>query len=277
MEINNKSMAAAAVGMRWSTRMKSTTRAFKVDTWPQNTAHYLWYYYRFLTALRGRVPVSNAILKENIGKMAKFVASLRSEDSDTEGGVASKGATKDGVKDEVKDEAKGDAKKEVKDESKDGVKDGAKDESKDDTNDDTKFGILLMGNSGTGKTTLLYALQQYYRRVKYYRKEASPLLRVVMAKEIRDEDDSCKRIKNLCAEPLLGIDDFGAEPTENLVFGSVATPLTDLLEYRYDRQLFTVLTTNLSPAEIKAKYGNRIADRFREMFLKLIFNYQSFR
>jgi DNA replication protein DnaC len=42
-------------------------------------------------------------------------------------------------------------------------------------------------------------------------------------------------------------------------------------------QLFTIITTNLTPAEIREKYGDRIADRMNEMMVKIIFNNPTYR
>ena len=53
--------------------------------------------------------------------------------------------------------------------------------------------------------------------------------------------------------------------------------MVDLLTRRYDKQLFTIITTNLTPQEIRAKYGDRIADRFNEMMVKIVFENPTYR
>jgi DNA replication protein DnaC len=60
-------------------------------------------------------------------------------------------------------------------------------------------------------------------------------------------------------------------------YGNLLCPLVDLLTKRYDLQLFTLVTTNLTPAEIRAWYGDRIADRLNEMMLKIVFTNESYR
>jgi DNA replication protein DnaC len=60
-------------------------------------------------------------------------------------------------------------------------------------------------------------------------------------------------------------------------FGNVLCPVVDLLTKRYDMQLFTIVTTNLTPAEIREKYGDRVADRMNEMMVKVIFNNETYR
>jgi DNA replication protein DnaC len=51
----------------------------------------------------------------------------------------------------------------------------------------------------------------------------------------------------------------------------------EMLTKRYDMQLFTIITTNLTPSEIREKYGDRIADRMNEMMVKIIFNNDTYR
>ena len=73
------------------------------------------------------------------------------------------------------------------------------------------------------------------------------------------------------------IDDFGTEPLEVIDYGNVLYPITDLLTTRYDRHLFTILTTNLTPSEIRPRYGDRIADRLNDMMGKVIFANSTYR
>ena len=76
---------------------------------------------------------------------------------------------------------------------------------------------------------------------------------------------------------MLGIDDLGTEPQEVMDFGNVVTPVIDLLTKRYDEQLFTIITTNLTPKQIRKHYGDRIADRLNEMVEKIVFNNGTYR
>ena len=55
------------------------------------------------------------------------------------------------------------------------------------------------------------------------------------------------------------------------------TPLIDLISIRYEEQLFTMITTNLKPNDIRERYGDRIADRFNEMLEKIVFENPSYR
>ena len=67
------------------------------------------------------------------------------------------------------------------------------------------------------------------------------------------------------------------KPSEVLDYGNVYTPVIDLLTKRYEEQLFTVITTNLTPQKIREHYGDRIADRFNEMVKKIVFSNGTYR
>ena len=53
--------------------------------------------------------------------------------------------------------------------------------------------------------------------------------------------------------------------------------ILELLTRRYDEQLFTLLTTNLTPEGIRKRYGDRIADRLSEMAVVIPFKNPSYR
>lgn len=55
------------------------------------------------------------------------------------------------------------------------------------------------------------------------------------------------------------------------------SPFVDTIYYRYDRQKFTIMTSNLSAEDLADKYGERIADRFTEMFDRIAFENYSYR
>jgi DNA replication protein DnaC len=76
---------------------------------------------------------------------------------------------------------------------------------------------------------------------------------------------------------VLCIDDVGLEPTEVLDYGNAINPVIEILEQRYQRQLFTFITTNLTPKQIREKYGDRIADRFNEMMKCIVYKNPTFR
>lgn len=145
--------------------------------------------------------------------------------------------------------------------------------------DGKTFGLLLCGVPGNGKTTLMRAIQSLFGILDLKDDYNNHLgLVIVDAREIaRINKDNYELYKIYCNKPMLGIDDLGLEPTEVLDYGNVLNPVIDLLSHRYNEQLFTVITTNLQPKQIREKYNDRIADRFNEMMTKIIFKNPSYR
>lgn len=146
--------------------------------------------------------------------------------------------------------------------------------------DESKFGIMLCGNCGNGKTTMMYAVRNL---VNYLSRMGAiiigntrPELEVMDAMSIvkRAKDDE---LMNIATKQMLGIDDLGNEPAEVMNYGNVVSPLAELLEIRYKRQLYTIVTTNLTPKQVREKYGARVADRLNEMFGVVIFKNSTYR
>lgn len=132
-----------------------------------------------------------------------------------------------------------------------------------------KPGLMLRGYIGIGKTTMLYAIRD--------------VLQVLLKQEIKIVDartiaalgrDNPSALKTLSETPLLGIDDLGTEPTTVKSYGNELSPVGELLTERYTHQRFTVITTNLTTKVSEGKtsdellevYGDRLFDRFQEMF-----------
>ena len=140
-----------------------------------------------------------------------------------------------------------------------------------------KFGMLLCGQCGNGKSTLAYAIRSLVSWINRNDHNA-PFLRLTDAKEIcAVAKDDYKSFKALCKQEMLAIDDLGTEPAEVLDYGNVLNPAIELLSSRYTDQLFTVVTTNLTPKQIREHYGDRIADRFNEMFERIVFDNSTYR
>ena len=83
--------------------------------------------------------------------------------------------------------------------------------------------------------------------------------------------------KESLIKKALGIDDLGTEPAEIVDYGNPIYPVVRLIEHRYESQSFTFITTNLTPSEIRKKYGDRIADRFNEMLHVIVFQDVTYR
>ena len=148
------------------------------------------------------------------------------------------------------------------------------------TSDNSKFGILFCGGCGNGRSTLLKAFQQLlnYLAIPDPDSQGNYGIQITDSKYVAylGRTDYPAFIK-FSQKDMLGIDDLGTEPQEVMDFGNVVTPVVDLLTKRYDEQLFTIITTNLTPKQIRDHYGDRIADRLNEMVEKIVFTNGTYR
>ena len=149
-------------------------------------------------------------------------------------------------------------------------------------NAEGKPGLFLYGNPGNGKTTMLRSLK---RLTDLCIKHTLPieewrLFGLIDAREYAlmalDENrkEEMERIKK---QPLLAIDDLGQDPEEIVRFGALLNPMVDLLQYRYDHQMVTIVATNMMPSAISKRYGARVADRLREMMQMILFTNPTYR
>ena len=149
------------------------------------------------------------------------------------------------------------------------------------TGDHSKFGLMLCGGCGNGKTTFVKAFQQILNRMgmkvdnEYSERYA---IRIANARDLaRVCKEDYDEWRDISYKRMLAIDDFGTEPLEVMDYGNILYPMTELLMTRYERHLFTIITTNLTPTEVRQKYGERIADRLNDMMGKVIFANSTYR
>ena len=115
-------------------------------------------------------------------------------------------------------------------------------------------GLFLYGTVGSGKTTLMKAVCSLIRA-----SGSGPDLAV------------------LTTATALFLDDLGIEPSRCLIYGVERYPIQDIIYARYDRQLVTVITSNLDRSGLRDRYGERMYDRMAEMMLPLCFMATSYR
>lgn len=147
------------------------------------------------------------------------------------------------------------------------------------TTNDHRFCLLLCGKCGNGKSTLVKGFQNLLNLLGLRDEYGNSIgFAIVDAREIawmcRDRHQEWR---TLSRRNMLAIDDLGTEPAEVLEYGNHLNPVIDLLYKRYDEQLFTIITTNLTPKEIRERYGERIADRLNEMAFRIVFDNETYR
>jgi len=119
--------------------------------------------------------------------------------------------------------------------------------------------LVLTGGTGLGKTFLLHAMAE-----KLIEKDINVLLisayrmLEILRKSYFDNDRGSSEL--LDAEVLM-IDDLGSEP---LMQNVTVEQLFNLLNERQNRNLSTVISTNLDMASFRERYTERIASRLRD-------------
>lgn len=131
----------------------------------------------------------------------------------------------------------------------------------------TTQGLLLSGTVGTGKTHLSFAVGRQLAAKGFwpYRKSFVDVC-LAIKRSWRAEISEENRIK----EPLLKdspiiLDDLGAEAREKTEQGWISELLFEIVQTRYEQELPTIITTNLTLGELSQRYGERTASRISEM------------
>lgn len=134
-----------------------------------------------------------------------------------------------------------------------------------------KRGIYLGGGCGNGKSTMLMAFDRVCREW------GMRTLRTSATKMVAWHLDGHDILDVPHQEPIIGIDDLGTEAAETMVYGNKVSVMADFFEEAYKTRCFLFVTSNLGADEIEQRYGERVRDRFREMFHSIKFTNSSFR
>lgn len=135
-----------------------------------------------------------------------------------------------------------------------------------------KIGLMLYGKVGSGKSTLAAAIRQML--IVTFGQRIEKVTALELSRAAKDDRDGFSNYLNC---KMLLIDDMGEEPTTVKSYGNEISPFVETIYSRYDKQRFTIITTNLLDEEIKEIYGVRVADRFNEMFDRIYFDNKSYR
>lgn len=126
--------------------------------------------------------------------------------------------------------------------------------------------LIMLGNTGRGKTHLACAILQHLRKGRYF--SHSQLLEDYAGKRYSGGSELVKQAK---AASILVLDEVGASrggPDDQALLHSI-------IAARYDAWKPTVICSNIPKAEFAKFIGDRAADRLREKCAVLIFTGES--
>ena len=111
-------------------------------------------------------------------------------------------------------------------------------------------GLMLMGECGLGKSTILnYVIPAIFRT------KTNKLLTSTPAKELGEIERS--------SASFIIIDDLGTESIKN-DYGTKIDAVADAISYAEDSSKTLLITTNLDAADLKKRYDERTLDRLRK-------------
>lgn len=144
------------------------------------------------------------------------------------------------------------------------------------TLDNKKPGLYFTGLCGTGKTTMIKAINMvvdwYYTNTRF-----RPMT-IIKATDLASMAlNNYHEFKSLAKRTILAIDDLGQEPALISSYANIMKPCIEILSERYDAQLTTFISSNLAPENIKEYYDERLSDRFKEMMEIIPFESKTFR
>jgi len=129
--------------------------------------------------------------------------------------------------------------------------------------DGTENGLLFMGPTGTGKTTLLCrCIDKLCRDGVWAHYLNWPVHLHMMRASIGSTDTlETDSIVSLCKAPVLAIDDIGREKSSEWTKQTLYT----VIESRYSNAMPTLIATNEPPVAWDSKFGEAVASRMHEM------------
>lgn len=128
-------------------------------------------------------------------------------------------------------------------------------------NFDTNHGMMLYGSNGVGKSFIASLIVKYAYAWRYTSKRCTFMeyineyTRMWGCKNPLEKEELEEYFyRNYKAVEFLCLEEIGKELDTKLS----PTVLEDLLRYREERGLVTIICTNLNPTDLKDKYGNSI-------------------
>lgn len=142
-------------------------------------------------------------------------------------------------------------------------------------NFETCVGLILTGNTGTGKNHLASGIVQkvIHKGNTVLFTEAIKIIRAIKESWKKENESETQVIKKFISPDLLVIDEVGVQ------FGTSteAMFLTEIINDRYNWLRPTILIGNITIKELEKLIGFRAVDRFREGGRVIVFDWESYR
>ncbi len=136
-----------------------------------------------------------------------------------------------------------------------------------------RYGFFIFGKTGVGKS---YAAAYVINTVKFKRVMTAAMInfsRVLGAlrSTFKDEDEHNALLSVLYDTPLLAIDDLGMEQrvSETPDLSWAVSKFYEVIDYRRDNDLPTIITSNRTPDELAERLGEPIMTRIKNLTLRL--------
>lgn len=131
-----------------------------------------------------------------------------------------------------------------------------------------RIGLKILGSPGTGKSTLVKAMQDVINQ--YIMSQSGCRFGLIIQPALLIVDrclrgDPEMSITKMIERPALAIDDLGLEPLAVKYYGSELMPIRDIIHQRINNDAPTIIVTNLNEDDIQKKYGERFRDRLKDM------------
>lgn len=139
---------------------------------------------------------------------------------------------------------------------------------------------LFVGAPGSGKSIMAKAISNLFdfavqqKGISFKWRGWCAFPRVLFLRASTVSADALADDSPWCLHPWVIIDDLGEESVNFRYFGNEIFPMVEILSRRYELQLTTIITSNLTAEEIKSRYGARMWSRCLEMVE--LFNFGSF-
>jgi len=132
-----------------------------------------------------------------------------------------------------------------------------------------RYKLVLSGGMGRGKTGLASCvlMERARRGENVLWVDFSKFIRRIRSTYREDSILSYEEVVGAAASvPFLLIDDMGDIDAAKTIFDDLRRNVYDVISERYNELRLTLITTNLTAAQFRTTFGDRIADRVLHLY-----------